>query len=560
MSENGADEHEEPIESILADLNRRAKLLLSELELFREYLRDIKQEQHIEVAHYRNTVKSELAMLERLATKLDDSSTQHIARSSNLPFLETIWNHVKRSKDVTALQKRVYFNSPNKSLSQAMHHVNLRQGTKSKKAGLKNAAVTVDAITDHGQIWVKVSLVTNMRMLFDLAKQGWTGTSDDEYSGDEGADDDDDTDVPLLKTTKDLCRAASSFRVRTRVPRVHLILPRIQPGETAEVDAILDSCRAAGAIIHCGPNEVAIPEVQEAFRGMVPDPVTTLSETLNIDCTILLALVSDFSHAKVSKEPWFHMALQRQVEIEGNENLLPSLLYPTLGNHKLVCTKEAAVRMREIVNTLGTPSETARTCILMGDDSSKSQASLVKEMQEWSAYEVPTDWQLPIKIVDQNEDDCQSRLPPAALDLSADMTPINKSVFQYGWATGQTTITSNRAVVKQIENHLERYQDLDASVFPSVWLCPTARSLVGKEKRGAKKDDNEKGAWPLPDPLRREQQRRHGLDILSIRAGHEVEDLRPQGYDCTDVIEAKNASTRNFQTKSDASETVNGEQ
>ena len=147
----------------------------------------------------------------------------------------------------------------------------------------------------------------------------------------------------------------------------------------------------------------------------------------------------------------------------------------------MVCTREAAHRMREIVDTIGTPSEKARTAVLMGDDATRSQQQLVKELQEWSTYLVPSDWQLPVTVVEQNADDCHSNLPPQARFVAKGMTAINQSVFLYGWAMGQTTITSNRTVVKQIETNLEKYDDLDDSVWPKIWLCPTARSLVGKE-------------------------------------------------------------------------------
>jgi hypothetical protein len=533
------------VETILGDLTSRAENILSELEAFRQYLRSIKQEQHIEVAQFRNSVTSELSMLGRLASKVDEESTSHNARSSNLPFMETVWLHAKRSKNLVALRKRLYYNSSSKSFKKAMAHIAL-DPQRTRKRDLKDSSVTVDAITDAGLKWVKVSLVTHTRLMFDLAKQGWTGTSDDEYS-DYGSDEDDgDSDIPLLKTTKELCEAASSLRVRTRKPQVYLLLPRVTLGQSAEVDAIVQSCQKAGAIVCCGKDTSPVPELQDAFDNMVPPLKPIVSDMANIDCTILLALVSDFSHAKVSKEPWFHPALKREVEIEGDENLLPSLLYPALGNRKLVCTHEAAARMREIVDTLGTPTEVARTRILMGDDDADNQPRLVQAMQELSAYDVPLDWRLPVVIVDQNENDCQSKLPSEAVLAGSKMTPINQSVFLYGWAVGCTTITSNRAAVKQIENSLQQHIDLDASVFPSIWLCPTARSLVGKERRGTRKEEGKETARRLPDPLRREQQRRHGLDLLSQRAGHEVEDLRPHGYECADVIEAKKASTKSL--------------
>ncbi|KAK4505111.1 hypothetical protein PRZ48_003074 [Zasmidium cellare] len=529
--------------SVIQDLNSRALTLIEELETFRQHLRSIRQEGSVEVAHFRSTVQSEVGMLERLLKKPDNESTTHIARSSNLPFLETVWATAKKSKKVTALQKRIYFNSKSKSLSQAMHHVGLVSKVKNS-SDRKNAAVTVDAITNDGLTWIKVSLVTNTRLLFDLAKQGWQSEGSEDEDADAVFGDDEGMDVPIVKNAKDLCQAAQSYRAKTRIPAVHLILPRVIPGETDEIDAILDECRAAGAVVFCGDDLQHTLSLQEALPTMAPDPFSLFSDTLNIDCTILLALVSEFSHARVSKEPWFHKALQRQVEIEGNENLLPALLYPAMAEHKLVCTKEAAKRMREIVDTIGTPSEAARTAIMMGDDESKSQQELVEEMQHWSAYEVPKDWQLPIRIVDENEGNCLKNLPEESTSVSKNMTAINRSVFLYGWATGNSTITSNRTVVKQLEADLEKYEDLDESVWPSIWLCPTARSLVGKEKRGVKKEDRKEGAWPLPDPLRREEQRRNGLDVLSGREGHKVEDLRPNGYPCKEVLEAKNAARR----------------
>ncbi|KAI7229371.1 hypothetical protein KC330_g7490 [Hortaea werneckii] len=564
LPETKADEEDDTTSSALHGLIARAHNLLAELQHFRERLDSLRQTRNVELGHFRGNIQSELSMLERLVAKPLSTSTQHVARSSNLPFLECVWSTVKKSKGVIALQKRIYTNSSVKLLSQGMKHVDLNlngSGTKAKGQkpgkGQKENAVVVDAITNGGRTWTKVSLVTNQRMLFDLAKQGWdsggSDSEDDDFS--RGQDEeDDDRDIPVLKTAKELTFAANCFRVKTKNPKVHLILPRVTEGEVPEIDRILEDCRKAGAELFCGGDLEPERDIKDAVKTMAVDPQESFSDVLNIDCTILLALVSEFSHAKVEKAPWFHRALQRQVEIEDNENLLPSLLYPAMGNKQLVCTHEAVKRMREIVETIGTPSEKARTNILLGGDKTKNQADLIEEMQEWSAYSVPKDWQLPIQVVDPNENECQQNLPAQALETAKDMTDINYSVFLYGWATGRTTITSNRTVVKQIETHLETYVDLPDESWPGIWLCPTARSLVGKEKRGAPKKseplDEVNGkkephtAWPLPDPLRRELQRRNGLDVLSQRAGYEVEDLRPNGYPMEEVIEAKENSIR----------------
>ena len=550
QDDSGSEDEEvrnERLQLFLKDLISRAEKLLAELEIFRKRLRELRQEGSVELAHFRGVVQSELGMLEKLSARPTSQATSHIARSSNLPFMETVWRSAKRSRDLLALQKRI-FHEASTNLSSNLRLVSLDNGGRQgKRKGDKQNATVVDAITENGRVWTKVSLVTNTRIIFDLAKQGWDSAgsdSDADFEPSPAMNADDDRDIPLLKTCKDLIKSSQQFRVRTRKPIVHLILPRVELGVTAEVDTVIKDCRAVGILVHCGKDNTPEHSLEDALQTMAPNPMTSFTDALNIDCTILLALVSDFSHAKISKESWFHQALQRQVEIEDNENLLPSLLYPAMADRELVCTEEAAKRMREIVDTIGTPSEKARTALLMGDEASWSAEKLREEMQEWSAYLVPSEWKLPIRAVDMNENGCQSSLPVEAAAVAPEMTSINHSVFMYGWASGRTTITSNRIVVKQIEKKLDAYDNLDDSIWPKIWLCPTARSLVGKEKRNAKKEVKD-GAWPLPDPLRREHQRRNGLDVLSQREGHEVEDLRPNGYPSDEVIAAKLAARDN---------------
>lgn len=211
---------------------------------------------------------------------------------------------------------------------------------------------------------------------------------------------------------------------------------------------------------------------------LLTNPFASFTSTLNIDCTILLALVSDFSHCSVSAEPWFHRALKRQLEIEDEENLLPNLLYPALANRNLVCTDEAARRMREIVDTIGTLGEKQRTKLLMGD-TALSASDLRKELESLSRFEVPVSLQLP--ILTQVPEEAPMTLPPSAKAVKEQLTSINQSVFLHGWAGCITTVTSNRTVVKQIENILAK-EASDEKEWPLIWLCPTARSLVGKEK------------------------------------------------------------------------------
>ncbi|KAJ9629562.1 hypothetical protein H2203_001936 [Taxawa tesnikishii (nom. ined.)] len=468
-----------------AELLERCQALFQELEDFRKHLKSKKQEHDVELGHFRNTVRSEIKVLERLAAaeqpteEEDDESaeaTQHTVASSNLPFLESLWNTVKASTGLVSVQKRFYWDIPKEEK---------RKGNAAKPLDKRKHSALVDVVSKDGLEWTKVSLITNTRLLFDLAKQGWevgdTSSEEDDDVEDvrRKGEGDEDSDIPLVRMTKDLFKAAQGVRIKTQHPRIRLVLPKMEEGQIEEVDRILASLRKTGATVHCS-NEAPVEQTLSAvLHNLTSDPLAGLTPTLNIDCTILLAIVSDFSHCDVNAEPWFHRALKRQVEIEEEENLLPNLLYPAIRAHALVCTQEAAKRMREIVDTIGTPGEKVRTALLMGDDAAKSLAQIHAELVSWSKFAVPEDLQLPIRIV--NKDSADGALPPVAERVQQRLTAINQSVFLYGWATGHAVVTSNRTVVKQIEHILNEYAESEKD-WPNIWLCPTARSLVGKEK------------------------------------------------------------------------------
>lgn len=265
------------------------------------------------------------------------------------------------------------------------------------------------------------------------------------------------------------------------VENFELISYRIYSSRSKDIDALLDRVRTMGITVTCANELTTTPQLEEVMDTMIPDKYRGFTETLNIDCTILLALVSDISHSQVAGAPWFNRALRRQIEIEANEQLLPSILWPALSDRKLVCSREAARRMREIVDMIGTETEKARTRILMGDDQTKSQPELVKEFQSFSEHQVPTNWQLPISMVVEDIP-VLARLPAVAASVASQLSEINQSVFLYGWASGNTTISSNRTVTKLIETVIEEHRVCEDEKGPDVWLCPVARSLVAKEK------------------------------------------------------------------------------
>jgi hypothetical protein len=178
-------------------------------------------------------------------------------------------------------------------------------------------------------------------------------------------------------------------QIRYKRPRVEILLPKIREGAVNDIDIILERIRALGVIVTCSKNIPSPPNIEDALDKIVIDEFSTFTNTLNIDCTILLALVSDISHSQVVEAPWFNAAVRRQLEMEAKEKLLPFILWPAIRGRRLVCTREAAKRMREIVDNIGTESERARTRILMGDDKSKLQVDLIRDFQAFSEHQLP---------------------------------------------------------------------------------------------------------------------------------------------------------------------------
>lgn len=445
--------------------------------------------------------------------------TVHTLRSSNLQFYNAVWDAAKASTGLLTFNKRFYWAIP--------------PSRSSKRAGRpKKQCALVDVVTQGGLEWIKVSTVTETRLLFEQAKAGWENA--DSSSDDDSSIDDDDcsplADHSLLNSTSpstnpielvrlaiDLKTASLATQIRYKHPAIRIVLPKIPIAPSPPTIAILDRILATGAAIEIGPSltkyphnpslplrgsDLALP-LPTIFSKLTPNLYSSLTTTLNIDCTILLALISDLSHSpKTPHSPSHHKAITRQIELEARDHLLPECLYPALEGKDMVCTAEAATRMREIVEQIGTETERIRAKLLFKDeDAGNIDASLPCSNQPLlslfaaqSEYPVPPDLRLPITIKSTSITELLQHLPPIAQKVAEELSAINRSVFLYGWAKGITTMSSNRAVSKVVEGivsgELTKHDEMEGGLEkvresvagPDVWICGTARSLVGKEK------------------------------------------------------------------------------
>jgi hypothetical protein len=536
---HGPNAPSNPRKSLAESLLTRCHTLLAELDAFKALLaRTQRNPQTVEVRSLRSNILAELKTLEKISAQLDaaiavteevrgrinreqngneggldggqthndlidaeeaEVKLMHALRSSNLPFYEAVWTIAKTTcTGLVAFGKRFYWDRDDGS------------GNKNKD---KRKSVLVDIVADDGEEWVKVSTISETRLLFEMAKKGWEADSEDEdgekrtvlqnhsRGEDSDYDDDDDDEIELIKLAGDMRKAASLVRVNYRQPRLRFVIPKVEEGQTPEIDDLLKAIRGYGVTVECGEdvsssehNASENPEAgpasnEEEVRPLLPNRLKRFTATVNVDCTLLLAIISDLSHYQsISPSPKHHKAINRQIEIERERPLLSTELWPTMESRELICTSEAAKRMREIVDTIGTDTERMRMAILMGDHSFKEMksASLIEELQKLSDYQVPVHLNIPIRIVDAqpaiNLGKQQGKLPPVAQKVEEILSDINTSVFMYGWVSKIMTITSNRTVVKQIETTIELQRDAEDLEGPLVWVCDTARSLIGKEK------------------------------------------------------------------------------
>ncbi|KAL9129511.1 MAG: hypothetical protein Q9217_002035 [Psora testacea] len=486
---------------LVEDLLIRCQKLLDELEAFRVFLVDAKQRENgehaVDIKHFHKPVATEMKSLQKLATTDQNAEkTIHTLKSSNLPFYAAIWEAAKMSRALVAFHKRFYWDS--------------RPTRDSKRTEQKRCAL-VDIVAEDGEEWIKVSTVSEQRVLFELAKARWeVADSSDEDEDDGGseeslknsdiAEDDELGRMELVRTANGLRRASQAHRIRYEHPRIRFVLPKISDPPPADLVQLLDRVRSTGAIIDLSTSPTAPDSIEQlttkTFPHLLPSSHPPLTSTLNVDCTILLALVSDLSYtANHPIQPCYNSAIRRQIELETYQHLLPSRLWPAMADKDLVCTEEAAKRMREIVDTIGMPKEKVRTELIMEGRNQpcitrRTAQELRKELQGYSDYSVPESFRLPIRIVASPTSSEISaaiqryKLPAVAETVAEELSHINRSVFMYGWLHGFTTVSSNRTVAKAIESLIEKSGQ--GKKGPEIWLREPARSLLGKEKERRK--------------------------------------------------------------------------
>ncbi|KAI5289650.1 hypothetical protein KEM54_003489 [Ascosphaera aggregata] len=412
---------------------------------------------------------------------------------------------------------------------------------------------TVDIVCDNHLQWVKISNTNNHRIIRAMTEIGATpddfttpGTEneqlDEEDVGYESPTinkflhdihcgwvprflrtiDEDDELPDLLKFAVQFGKAAPVNRVRYKTPRIRFFCPKLEEGTDPIVDSILREIRKLGIDVRTTDSvamrnapDVAPRPFSTALNKMMPDPYKLLSHELNLDCTILIGLVSDITHLKNPPETVnYAPAIKAQIQEEKQHSLLMTQLFPIVKDRQLFCTYEAAERYCSIAATMATAGEMQRTALFLerwtgvkgreeanaDEIESLSSDERRERLQKLSDYEIPTDLHLPVKIIEDTEDTISrafaaglkaarqpllvSREEPFLAPMAAKIAlpDINHSVFLYPWATGMMTVTSNRVTAKEIQLAIDRHMNNTGESLrgPMLWATDVARSYITK--------------------------------------------------------------------------------
>lgn len=526
-------------------LHQRAKTLLQELDAFEAHVKSHGKEKEVEIRVFKRGVETEMKGLRNIATyfisegRFDSTVGQwpdkesphlHALKSSNLPFYESIWKVVKDCRRVTALSKRFYAKQ-RKGPRLNKHLVNSNVMAEDSRLHSQKG-VLVDIVADNGLDWIKISTISEKRLLHEIAKEGWESYMA-EISDDESTEKQVDVterhchQLELVRLAHELRAVSKGNRVQFQHPHVRFVLPNIREGQMRDVDAFVADLRATGATVQCSSGHSSDELDQDASGSVQPAILDQLlpgydqvhrTDMINLDCTILLAIISDISHLRKDQispdshtlHGTYHSAILRQIESEESKSMIRSDIYPILIDRMLHCTSSAAQRMREIVQCMGTPSESERADIILGEGKYEGRTAedLRGYLNQQSIHAVPAGLQLPVKVVAFDSQDVVSfaasqsvrsskyfpHLVAAQVIKLVRLTPINSSVFLYGWKEQSLTFTSNRVVATGLVKAIDEVLDHDESegnlhceevekfYGPQIHICETARSLIGKAK------------------------------------------------------------------------------
>lgn len=369
---------------------------------------------------------------------------------------------------------------------------------------IKEQSKTELDVIDGGATWLSIRWINRDRIVRQMTDSGWCWG---EHELEDAVDVDEWEDVSLTKQLRKMVACAKRFKHEYRAPKLVLALPSLQR-KGDDVDVYLRQLEkldsTVSIVVHDASSPFlsdAAPTIDDAIQNLAYDQRETLTDTLNIDHTILVDLISDLTHSRLTPQPWQAPTTRAQIEDENIHQpggvMLRSLI-PLLAGHKLVCTREAAEHFHEMLATVGTPTEKQRGKLLVTagyDDADEPDADVGAAFRALSIHDIPESIQLPIDVLPESERwdinrvaDAVSKgeLPAVAKEVAergvggGTLKSSKLSIYMHGWWSGHTTLTSNKEIKNQMKLWVEAGRTSDDEVGPKIWCLGVTRNLLAK--------------------------------------------------------------------------------
>lgn len=474
------------VESFLARIGDRAKT--PQLTGLPTFVRD--------VARTQQSLQSVVAELS--PTSLDEETLKKIGRkveaySIGISHGAVHWDVLKRCRSFVAINQ-AFQGSAKDARKKEVKQLALSSREKQMlhRTMKEQGKIEVDVV-EGGREWVDIKTLHEDRLARQMTDSGWSW-GDNEVGGD--IDVQEWEDIPLAKQIRRLVAAAKVNRHEYRIPRVRVVLPNISRGNK-DVHALLDRLSHVDSAVQViiEDRDSAFlrppPPLDVAIENLLGDEFEGLTQTLNMDHTILVDLISDLTHVRLQPQPWQADTTRRQIEEEARHGgLMVRALYPILDGRTLVCTKEAAEHLHEVLSTVGTSTERERGRLLVPfDDESRRMppAAVRARFQSLSVHPVPPSVQIPVSVIAEEWTGLsmqravrEGRLPRVALDVArcGGFKGSKLSIYMHGWAAGLATVTSNKEVRGQIRTWVEANRRGEDELGPRIWRVNVTRNLL----------------------------------------------------------------------------------
>ncbi|EJF56476.1 hypothetical protein BD309DRAFT_896721 [Dichomitus squalens] len=267
----------------------------------------------------RDAVKRDLDVLEKF---LDDSACATApSLSTNAPYLISVWNEVLYAPPPIVTIWRTFLEEDKPA------HV-------PRRGSHKPPGVKVDIVADGGRRWIRVNTTKNSRLLAEFREidSYLTDSEDEDGEGERPSLAQKTFDNSILRVGRSLLDAArrNPLAGTSTIPSITLRFTRLNmtPTDAREYDPriarTVDLLRDMGIDVELGERDPAqLPRV-------VAPPVRHLEPTVrvNLDLSILIALVSDITHSPLPTSP-----------AEADARYVPSAQYREWKRKRLEATK-----------------------------------------------------------------------------------------------------------------------------------------------------------------------------------------------------------------------------